>query len=232
MSRVKKRPLTPNGENSMLKMKELVSATGVTKPTITHYVNEGLLPKPVKTSANMAYYDQACIERIIYIKKLQSSHRLGLAQIKIILEQRDKDKEVTPLIELWETVFDPSAFENADKLAFSRLTGLSMEEVEESLTQGLLVPRRQDQFDPEDIVIGKVIRKAIDIGVSPKDAVFYPHFAKKIVEKEMTIRERIIKDQPLEEAISLTMELTRIARSLRAYVIDREFQKMAIKQEI
>ena len=34
------------------------------------------------------------------------------------------------------------------------------------------------------------------------------------------------------QAITLTMELTRIARSLRAYIIDRKFQKRALKQDI
>ena len=48
---------TYSGENEspMLKMKELMEATGVTKATILHYVKEGLLPEPVKTGRNMAY---------------------------------------------------------------------------------------------------------------------------------------------------------------------------------
>jgi predicted DNA-binding transcriptional regulator AlpA len=37
-----------------LRMRELVAATGVAKSTILHYLNEGLLPAPVKTSRNMA----------------------------------------------------------------------------------------------------------------------------------------------------------------------------------
>ena len=41
-----------NGE--LLKMSGLVEASGVPAPTIKHYLREGLLPEPVKTSRNMA----------------------------------------------------------------------------------------------------------------------------------------------------------------------------------
>ena len=226
-----KRPLAPKGEGSMLKMKELVETTGVAKSTILHYVNEGLLPKPVKTSPNMAYYAHKCIERIIFIKQLQSKHRLGLAQIKIILAQRDKGREVTPLIELKEVVFGRNDFENLDNMAFCQATGLSPEEVEEFLAEGLLIPKKEDSFDSEDMVIGKVLRQTIDIGLRPIDLAYYRRFAEKIVAKDMTIRRRLIKDQSFEDVIAITLELTRIARSFRAYVIDRVFQKGAAWQE-
>jgi DNA-binding transcriptional MerR regulator len=40
----------------MLRMGELAEASGVSAATIKHYLREGLLPEPVKTSRNMAYY--------------------------------------------------------------------------------------------------------------------------------------------------------------------------------
>ena len=226
-----KRPLAPKGEGSMLKMKELVEATGVAKSTILHYVNEGLLPKPVKTSPNMAYYAHKCIERIVFIKQLQSKHRLGLAQIKAILTERDKGREVTALIELKEVVFGRHDYENIDRVAFCQATGLSPEEVEEFLAEGLLIPKKEDSFDSEDVVIGKVLRQTIDIGIRPGDLAYYRRFAEKIVAKDMAIRKRLIKDQSFEDVIAITLELTRIARAFRAYVIDRIFQKGAAWQE-
>ena len=48
------RPSSGENESPMLKMKEIMDATGVTKATILHYVKEGLLPEPVKTGRNMA----------------------------------------------------------------------------------------------------------------------------------------------------------------------------------
>ncbi len=227
-----KRPFAPKGEGSMLKMKEMVEATGVAKSTILHYVNEGLLPKPVKTSPNMAYYHSSCVERIMFIKQMQFKHRLGLAQIKTILKERDKGREVTPLIEMNEVVFGRNDSKDLDNLAFCQATGLSLEEVEELLAEGLLIPKKEGRFDSEDVVIGKVVRQAIDIGIRPKDVVYYRRFAEKIVDKDMAIRKRLIKDQSFEDAIALTLDLTRIARSFRAYVVDRVFQKRAFSQDL
>ena len=224
-----KRPFAPKGEGSMLKMKELAEATGVAKSTILHYVNEGLLPKPVKTSPNMAYYAHTCIERISFIKQLQSKHRLGLAQIKIILAQRDKGREVTPLIELKEVVFGQNDSKDLDTVAFCQATGLSPKEVEEFLAEGLLIPKKEGGFDSEDVAIGRILRLAGNLGIKPKEAEYYPRFAEKIVAEELAIHTRLVKNRPYEEAINVTMELTRVARALRA---DRVFQKRAISQEI
>ena len=69
-----------------IKIKELVDKTGVTRPTIYHYVREGLLPKPKKTARNMALYDPDCIERVLLIKGLQKQHRRSLAEVKSMLE--------------------------------------------------------------------------------------------------------------------------------------------------
>jgi len=226
------RPLDPNGEGSMLKMKQLVEATGVAKSAILHYVNEELLPKPVKTSPNMAYYAHTCIERIDFIKQLQSKHRLGLVEIKTILKERDKGREVTPLIEMKEVVFGRSDSADLDTIAFCRATGLSLEEAEEFLAKGLLIPKKEGRFDSEDVVIGKVLRQSIDLGIRPKDVKYYRRFAEKIVDKDMALRKRLIKDQSYEDAIALTLDITRIARSFRAYVIDRVFQERALSQDL
>ena len=37
-----------------LRMKQLMEATGLPKSTLLYYVEQGLLPPPVKTSPNMA----------------------------------------------------------------------------------------------------------------------------------------------------------------------------------
>ncbi len=226
------RPSSGENEAPMLKMKEIMDATGVTKATILHYVKEGLLPEPVKTGRNMAYYSHTCIERINFIKQLQTRHRLPLSQIKIVLEERDKGREVTPLIEMKEVVFGQSGPERLDKKAFCRATGLSPEEVDRYLTKELLIPNEEGRYDPEDVAIGRILRLAGDLGIKPEEAEYYPRFAEEIVTKEMAIHKRLVNNLPYEEAINVTMELTRVARALRAYIIDRVFQRRAISQEI
>ena len=43
-------------ETQLLKISELADAAEVPVATVRHYLREGLLPEPVKTSRNMAYY--------------------------------------------------------------------------------------------------------------------------------------------------------------------------------
>src|SRR4051794_34529123 len=73
--------------NGMLKMKELAEASGVSAGTIKHYLREGLLPEPVRTSRNMAYYPPEFVERIKLIKQLQEERYLPLKLIRSVLER-------------------------------------------------------------------------------------------------------------------------------------------------
>lgn len=70
-----------------LRIGELVRRTGVSRATIQHYLNEGLLPRPRKTGQTMAYYDASTVERVRLIKDLQRRH-LPLQAIRELLEPR------------------------------------------------------------------------------------------------------------------------------------------------
>jgi DNA-binding transcriptional MerR regulator len=71
----------------MLRMGELAEASGVSAATIKHYLREGLLPEPVKTSRNMAYYPAEFVDRIKLIKQLQEERYMPLRVIKDLLEE-------------------------------------------------------------------------------------------------------------------------------------------------
>jgi DNA-binding transcriptional MerR regulator len=75
-----------------LKMSELASASGVSAGTIKHYLREGLLPEPVRTSRNMAYYPPEFVERIRTIKRLQQERFMPLQRIRDVLEQPDRPR--------------------------------------------------------------------------------------------------------------------------------------------
>ena len=74
---------SPDG---LLKMSELAERSGVSAGTIKHYLREGLLPEPVRTSRNMAYYPPDFVERIRLIKRLQEERFLPLRLIKGVLD--------------------------------------------------------------------------------------------------------------------------------------------------
>ena len=77
-------PPCQNGE--LLRMRELAEAAGVPAGTIKHYLREGLLPEPVKTSRNMAWYPREFVERVQLIKQLQEERFLPLKVIREVLE--------------------------------------------------------------------------------------------------------------------------------------------------
>jgi len=67
-------------------MKDLTKATGVTKATVQHYIKEGLVPKPIKTSRNMGYYDESHVKAIHMVRELQSKRFLPLSVIRQVMK--------------------------------------------------------------------------------------------------------------------------------------------------
>ncbi|MEJ7875473.1 MAG: MerR family transcriptional regulator [Solirubrobacterales bacterium] len=79
----------------LLKISELAERADVPVATVRHYLREGLLPEPVKTSKNMAYYPPEFVERIRLIKRLQEERFMPLRVIKeALLAERTPEAEV------------------------------------------------------------------------------------------------------------------------------------------
>ncbi len=224
-------PLDPKSAG-WLKMKELVQATGTPKSTILHYLGQGLLPPPARTSRNMAYYDPACVERLTFIKVVQSKYRLSIALIKQFLQEGKLGPEVEPLLALRSLIFGrPEDREWLDLDAFCRATGLTPEEVQDFQAAGLLLPLDADRFDAEDLAIGRILKGCGKMGLGPRELAYYPRLAREIVDREMALRDRAVRGLPLEDNALLTMELTQAARALRPYIIDRVFQHRVMARE-
>ena len=77
----------------LLKISELADRSGVPVATIRHYLRERLLPEPVKTSRNMAYYPPEFVDRIRLIKQLQEERFMPLRVIRELLEREDAEPE-------------------------------------------------------------------------------------------------------------------------------------------
>jgi DNA-binding transcriptional MerR regulator len=208
-----------------LRMKELVKETGVPKSTILHYLNQGLLPEPQKTSPNMAYYDPVCISRIQYIQHLQRRHRLSLSEIKQMLDQKGQDLDFSIFNELDTIIFgriqDKRLLNASD---FCATTGLSRKQLKGLLKARLLLPLQKDRFDPQDIGMGKMYASVLALGLGSDDMTEYVELCEKIVDHEMAVRKRLTHHLPYDEDAALTIELVKSARMMRAYIIDRLFQ--------
>ena len=96
--------MSVNGDNGLLRMGELAEASGVSAGTIKHYLREGLLPEPVKTSRNMSWYPPEFVERIRLIKQLQEERFMPLKAIKSVLDE-DPDR-ARALVELEDRILE------------------------------------------------------------------------------------------------------------------------------
>jgi DNA-binding transcriptional MerR regulator len=119
----------------LLKISEIAERAGVPVATVRHYVREGLLPEPVKTSRNMAYYPPEFVERIRLIKQLQEERFLPLKVIRELL-----DSGLTPESDVLERFDIPER-------ALRRLTEL-----------GVLSPTK-DGYSPADVRIVEAIAR-------------------------------------------------------------------------
>ncbi|EYF00634.1 MerR family transcriptional regulator [Chondromyces apiculatus] len=72
------------------RMKDLCEKTGLPRQVIHFYIQQGLVPEGHKTGRNMAYYGEAHVERIQFVRKLQHERFLPLKAIRALLEQRDE----------------------------------------------------------------------------------------------------------------------------------------------
>lgn len=93
------------GEN-LLTMRNLEKATGFPRTTINYYIREGILPQPVKTARNMAYYDQRFVEDLNFIRKMKEQYNMSLEQIRKTFWKRSKGVNVNLMLSVRDRMFD------------------------------------------------------------------------------------------------------------------------------
>jgi DNA-binding transcriptional MerR regulator len=139
-------PARPGRAEGLLKMSELAERSGVSAGTIKHYLREGLLPEPVRTSRNMAYYPPDFVARIRLIKRLQEDRFMPLRVIRGIVEE-DPDRAAA-LLELEDRILERA---------------LAQEDADHARVSAAEVRRRYD-------VPANVLRRLGEIGVLTADA--------------------------------------------------------------
>jgi len=214
-----------------LRMKELMKATGLPKSTILFYLEQGLLPKPVKTSRNMAYYPPESIGRLQFIKTLQTCHRLPLQTIKTLIHLMDQGQDPEPMANMLELIFGKQDDKKINREEFLTATGLSEKVVQEMLDTGYLLPLQEGRFDQQDVTMGMIMAEAMKHGIQPQDMAPFPKLAMQVVAHELTLHERVIKGLPLDQKIARSIEMLHAARTGRNYVIERTFQKRVLSDQ-
>ena len=185
--------MSQNGQNGLLRMKELAAASGVPGPTIKHYLREGLLPEPVKTSRNMAYYPPEFVDRIQLIKRLQEERFMPLKAIKSLLDS-DPDR-AEKLVELEDRIIEravageqtrTSAAEVRERYGIPKEVLDRLEEIE------VLTPNTRG-YSPSDVQIIEAISRfraggyEQEIGFTVYDTLRYKKAMEALVKEEVEV---------------------------------------------
>jgi DNA-binding transcriptional MerR regulator len=175
----------------LLRMGELAEASGVPAPTIKHYLREGLLPEPVKTSRNMAYYPPEFVDRIRLIKRLQEERFMPLKAIRKLLDE--EPDRAGALLELEDRILDRAlAGERARTSAAEvrKRYGVPKEVLDRLAELEVLTPNSRG-YSPSDITIIEAISRFRaggydeQIGFTVYDTLRYKTALEALVQQEV-----------------------------------------------
>ena len=220
-----------NGDG-LLKMSELAERSGVSAGTIKHYLREGLLPEPVRTSRNMAYYPPDFVERIRLIKRLQEERFMPLKAIKRVL---DGDPERTrALVELEDRILERAAAGDETRVSVAEMRrryDIPREVLDRLAELEVLTPVARG-YSPSDVKVVEAIARfragGYDerIGFTVYDTLRYKRALEALVEEEIDVlmerlpgemdadsAAKLIQDgvEPLQELISALHEKLLVA---------------------
>jgi DNA-binding transcriptional MerR regulator len=164
-------------ERKMMKIGELSERTKVSKQTIHHYINEGVLPKPRKLGVNTADYGERYVERILTVKELQEGHFLPLSKIKKVLKEQRRSDTLDPVVlNIQSKYFKPLDRLLPDvvigKTAFLEATGLSETWLRSFEEWEIITPElREGQpvYSHDNVTIGKLLVEMDKMGLGPRD---------------------------------------------------------------
>ena len=194
----------------MLRMGELARASGVSAATIKHYLREGLLPEPVKTSRNMAYYPADFVERIRIIKQLQEERYMPLRVIKDLLEE-DPDR-ARALIELGDRLLEHALASESERVSAAQVHDRYEvpDEVLDRLAELEVLTPDKRGYSPSDVRIIEAISRfraggyEERIGFTVYDTLRYKQSMADLVKDEVDVlMERLAGEMDPDEAMRL-----------------------------
>ncbi len=198
------------GANGLLRMGELAEASGVPAPTIKHYLREGLLPEPVKTSRNMAYYPPEFVDRIQLIKQLQEERFMPLKAIKSVL---DEDPErARALVDLEDRILDRALAGERTRTSAAEVReryGMPKDVLDRLEKLEVLSPNSRG-YSPSDIKIIEAISRFRaggydeQIGFTVYDTLRYKTALEDLVRQEVeVVMERLAGEVPPERVVEM-----------------------------
>jgi DNA-binding transcriptional MerR regulator len=214
-----------------MRMKQLSAEAGVPKGTIQFYIQEGLVPPPMKTHPNMAYYNHTHLNAIRLVRELQAKRFLPLSVIKRVMDagiEHLSIDEMRTLVELdgklFQNLKESPPVKPVTENALSGRTGVSPEEIRGLEQIGVLHPVRKgrhEYFEEDDIRLVECwarLRKAgfnEALGFGPSILKVHMELLDLLVREEARIlTSRVTGKIPLQELSSMVEEATAILNTI------------------
>jgi DNA-binding transcriptional MerR regulator len=202
-----------DGDPALLKISELAERAEVPVATVRHYLREGLLPEPVKTSRNMAYYPPEFVERIQLIKQLQEERFMPLRVIRDLLERDDAEPErLRAMLELEDRILDRALAGERERVPADEVEGgyeLPREVLDRLVGLGVLTPDERG-YSPSDVrIIEAIVRFRTggydeSLGFTVYDTLRYKEALEPLVAEEVELLgERLAGDVDPDRAIEI-----------------------------
>ena len=163
---------------------------GLPIPTIRYYLQEGLLPPPIKTGKTMAYYDPECVERIKLIKRLQRERFLPIEVIRRLIdsgEVSNEDSEIGQVL----TKSGPAAgrFNQVPEHRIAEYTGYPSDRIQKLIDSGLISAQKGDDgfvFDALDCELIELAKKREEAGLPLDFSIVSFQMYKKALDRVVT----------------------------------------------
>ncbi|MBI5115979.1 MerR family transcriptional regulator [Candidatus Poribacteria bacterium] len=198
-----------------LRISQLAKLAGVPIPTIKHYLNEGLLPRPTKTGRTMSYYGNDCIDRVRLIKRLRTDRFLPLSVIKRIIES---GASLEGEVALGEALMNVSALAPSTGATLRRQiakeTEYPLSKIDKMEALGLIRPRmtpRGKEYDQIDCKIISLMRQREEAGL-PFDyslemmSMYRAHIRQIVKEDARLFVRRMLKNTSASDAARYVRE--------------------------
>ena len=219
-------------KDNLLRIGQLAKKAGVSAPTIKYYVKEGLLPRPVKTSRNMAYYDESCVERINLIKRIQKEKFLPLDVIKRLIESgKSYDQELELGCAILKSHKEPLPQKFVKGSQVEQVSGYPLEKIMLLEEDGLIFPTTKNNvkyYNEVDLEIIDVMKRREALGLpfhlSLETVRIYRDSITQAVYKDMSLFiNNFLGDVPTRQAIKF---LTEADDELDRFLVLFRYQKL------
>lgn len=206
----------------------------VTISKIRFLESEGLID-PERTASGYRKFYQADLDRLRFILKLQRDSYLPLKVIRERLAEYDaglrpdeqdvetpeKAPATRPEVEVDEDLAEAATGLQLTDSELAGVTGLELSQIQALKEFGVVCvhgPSGAHYFDQDDVIVGRIARDFLALGVEPRHMKMWRHFA----ERESALFEQVVlpmmrarNPEARKQAATTLTDLTRLSKKLR-----------------